>query len=100
MVPRILHAHHCAADALGPVEKWDAATDHLKVGVTVRDWDCRKEASAAFEIECAIKRVMVDDEDNEIRKRAGSLGKGLRLAVGENGSSRTDFDSFVAYVTR
>ncbi|XP_010910133.1 putative cis-zeatin O-glucosyltransferase [Elaeis guineensis] len=75
-------------------------TEYLKVGVVAREWDRRKEILPAGEIEESIKRVMVSEEGQEIRRRAKALGNAVREAASEGGSSRAELDSFVAHVTR
>lgn len=75
-------------------------TDYLKVGVMVREWAQREETVQAAQIEQSIRRLMVQLEGQEIRRRSKSLSEGIRQAVEEGGSSREDFKSFLAYVTR
>ncbi|OAY76117.1 Zeatin O-glucosyltransferase [Ananas comosus] len=75
-------------------------SEYLKVGVVVRDWARREETVTAAEIEDAIKKVMVDDGAEEIRRRAKALGEAVRGAVADGGSSRTDFDAFIAHISR
>ncbi|ONK71564.1 uncharacterized protein A4U43_C04F9950 [Asparagus officinalis] len=68
--------------------------EYLKAGVLVRGWERRKDTVSGPEVERAIERVMgTDDEGKEIRKRAKGLGKEIRGAVKENGSSKAEFDS-------
>ncbi|OAY73060.1 Cis-zeatin O-glucosyltransferase 1 [Ananas comosus] len=75
-------------------------SEYLKVGVVVRDWARREETVTAAEIEDAIKKVMVDDGAEEIRGRAKALGEAVRDAAADGGSSRADFDAFVAHISR
>ncbi|XP_020083740.1 putative cis-zeatin O-glucosyltransferase isoform X1 [Ananas comosus] len=74
-------------------------SEYLKVGVVVRDWARREETVTAAEIEDAIKKVMVDDGAEEIRRRAKALGEAVRGAVADGGSSRADFDAFIAHIS-
>ncbi|XP_038982744.1 putative cis-zeatin O-glucosyltransferase [Phoenix dactylifera] len=75
-------------------------TEFLKVGVVAREWARRKEILPAGEIEESIKRVMVSQEGQEIRRRAKALGNAVREAASEGGSSRAELDSFIAHVSR
>ncbi|KAJ8627164.1 hypothetical protein MRB53_020471 [Persea americana] len=45
-------------------------------------------------------RLMESDEGKEIRKRAEELGKEVRGVWSENGSSHSDFDSFIGHISR
>ncbi|CAD5170466.1 unnamed protein product, partial [Musa acuminata subsp. malaccensis] len=76
-------------------------TEHLKVGVTVREWTPRgDEVVGRSDIEEAIKRVMVYEEGRATRARARVLGEAVRAAAAEGGASRAEFDAFVAHITR
>ena len=75
-------------------------THYLKVGITVGDWARHEEVVQAGEIEEVIKRMMVDEEGKEIKKRAKLLGEEARLAVSEGGTSHEDLNSFIAHICR
>ncbi|KAM7500138.1 hypothetical protein LguiA_024552 [Lonicera macranthoides] len=75
-------------------------TKVLGIGVTVRDWNCRNEMVTALMVERSVRRLMVDREGEEMRKRAVELGGAVKRAVAEGGVSRMELDSFVAHITR
>jgi len=75
-------------------------TEYLKVGVLVREWAQRAATVQAEQIEESIRRVMVLDEGQEIRRRIKTLSEGIRQSVMEGGSSREELNSFIAHITR
>lgn len=75
-------------------------TEVLKIGVMVSEWSKREELVTAEAVEHAVRRLMESDEGKEIRKRAEELGKEVRGVWSENGSSRSDFDSFISHISR
>ncbi|KAJ0967175.1 hypothetical protein J5N97_024092 [Dioscorea zingiberensis] len=75
-------------------------TEHLKVGVMVRDWGKRNETLKGEEVEMAVKKVMVDEQGKEIRRRAKELGESIRAATKEGGSSHEELNAFIAHITR
>ncbi len=83
-------------------QPWNSVlvSSYLKVGVIVRDLERRREVLSATEIEKAIKEMMVDDKGKEIKRHATELGKGVRQAVSDGGSSHCDLLSFINHITR
>eukprot|EP00268_Persea_americana_P041658 TRINITY_DN41598_c0_g1_i1.p1 TRINITY_DN41598_c0_g1~~TRINITY_DN41598_c0_g1_i1.p1 ORF type:complete len:470 (-),score=77.56 TRINITY_DN41598_c0_g1_i1:117-1526(-) len=75
-------------------------TEVLKIGVMVSEWSKREELVTAEAVENAVRRLMESDEGKEIRKRAEELGKEVRGVWSENGSSHSDFDSFISHISR
>ncbi|KAJ0967177.1 hypothetical protein J5N97_024094 [Dioscorea zingiberensis] len=75
-------------------------TEYLKVGVMVRDWGKRNETTKGEEVEMAVKKVMVDEQGKEIRRRAKELGESIRAATKEGGSSHEELNAFIAHITR
>ena len=93
-----------------PIATWPMHSDQpynavliskvLKIGVTVKDWTRRNELVTALMVERGVRRLMVDREGEEMRKRAAELGGAVKRAVAEGGVSRMELDSFVARITR
>ncbi|KAJ0967179.1 hypothetical protein J5N97_024096 [Dioscorea zingiberensis] len=75
-------------------------TEYLKVGVMVRDWGKRNETTKGEEVEMAVKKVMVDEQGKEIRRRAKEMGESIRAATKEGGSSHEELEAFIAHITR
>uniref|UniRef100_A0A0C9RJQ7 Glycosyltransferase n=1 Tax=Wollemia nobilis TaxID=56998 RepID=A0A0C9RJQ7_9CONI len=69
----------------------------LKVGVEVKEWRNaeKHEIVSAEEVEKAVKRLMLDEEGTQIRKRSQELRSEARKAVAEGGSSWRDLISLV-----
>lgn len=74
--------------------------DYLKVGITVREWDRRKEVVPAARVEEVVRMMVVEEEGKGMRERAKKIGEEIRRAVAEGGSSMADLNAFVAHVTR
>ncbi|KAM7500140.1 hypothetical protein LguiA_024554 [Lonicera macranthoides] len=93
-----------------PIATWPMHSDQpdnavlitkvLRIGVTVKDWKRRNEMVTALMVERSVRRLMVDREGEEMRKRAVELGGAVKMAVAEGGVSRMELDSFVARITR
>ncbi|KAF5197288.1 Zeatin o-glucosyltransferase [Thalictrum thalictroides] len=75
-------------------------TDLLKVGLIVRDWECRKNLISSDIIESSIKKLMVSEEGNTMRKKAHELGANIREAISEGGTSVIQLESFLSYISR
>ncbi|XP_020096556.1 cis-zeatin O-glucosyltransferase 2-like [Ananas comosus] len=71
----------------------------LGAGVAAREWAARGGVVAAAAIRDAVVAFMLGDEGAAARSRARLVGDQLRRAAAEGGSSRTDFDAFVADIT-
>ncbi|XP_074558255.1 LOW QUALITY PROTEIN: putative cis-zeatin O-glucosyltransferase [Curcuma longa] len=71
--------------------------DYHGVGVAVR---AGSEAVGSEAIAAAIRRVMVGEESEGVRRRARELGEAVRAAVADGGASRAELDAFVALITR
>eukprot|EP01018_Ginkgo_biloba_P020193 Gb_07988 [translate_table: standard] len=73
----------------------------LKVGVEVKKWTNEEEDELvkAEEVERAVRRVMVDSEGYDMRKRASELKAEAWKAIAEGGSSCKEMDSFIHHFT-
>eukprot|EP01018_Ginkgo_biloba_P020195 Gb_04478 [translate_table: standard] len=73
----------------------------LKVGVEVKKWTNEEEDELvkAEEVEKAVRRVMVDSEGYDMRKRALELKAEAWKAIAEGGSSSKEMDSFIQHFT-
>ncbi|XP_055807812.1 zeatin O-glucosyltransferase-like [Solanum dulcamara] len=75
-------------------------TKILKVGIVIKDWARRDELITSDGIEKVVSILMASQEGEEMRKRAQELSFGVKKAVGENGVTKNEFDSFIAHITR
>ncbi|KAF5193249.1 Zeatin o-glucosyltransferase [Thalictrum thalictroides] len=75
-------------------------TQVLKVGLLVREWEQKDELLSADTIACSIRKLMVSDEGNMMRKRAKDLGANVRSAVSTGGSSTIHLESFLNHISR
>ncbi|PIA53660.1 hypothetical protein AQUCO_00900320v1 [Aquilegia coerulea] len=75
-------------------------TDILKVGLVVRDWESRKDLISSDIIESSIKKLMVSEEGNMMRKKAHELGANIREAISEGGTSVIQLESFLSHISR
>ncbi|XP_039136781.1 zeatin O-glucosyltransferase-like [Dioscorea cayenensis subsp. rotundata] len=75
-------------------------TEHLKVGVMVREWEKRDEILKGEHVDEAIRKVMVDEGGVEIRKRAKELGERIRSGTKEGGSSYEQLLAFIDHISR
>eukprot|EP01018_Ginkgo_biloba_P020197 Gb_04479 [translate_table: standard] len=73
----------------------------LKVGVEVKKWTNTEEDELvkAEEVERAVRRVMVDSEGYDMRKRSLELKAEAWKAIAEGGSSWKEMDSFIQHFT-
>ena len=93
-----------------PIAAWPMHSDQprnatlvlevLKIGISVRDWECRGELVTSSTIETRIRKLMGSDEGDEMRKRASKLGVDVRRSVEKGGITRMEMDSFIAHITR
>uniref|UniRef100_A0A803MAF7 Glycosyltransferase n=1 Tax=Chenopodium quinoa TaxID=63459 RepID=A0A803MAF7_CHEQI len=72
----------------------------LRIGVLLRDWECRGEIVKSSGIKNAVKTLMASDKGIEMRKRAKELGKAVRASVVEHGVSYLERDAFIAHISR
>ncbi|PIA53662.1 hypothetical protein AQUCO_00900322v1 [Aquilegia coerulea] len=75
-------------------------TDVLKAGLMVRDWACRNDLISSDMIESSIKKLMVLDEGNMMRKNASELGTNIREALSEGGTSAIQLEAFLSHISR
>ncbi|KAF9611977.1 hypothetical protein IFM89_037260 [Coptis chinensis] len=75
-------------------------TEVLKVGLVVCEWAQRKELVSSDTIESSIRKLMVSEEGNMMRKKARELGVAVRQSVSEGGSSTTQLESFITHISR
>eukprot|EP01018_Ginkgo_biloba_P020194 Gb_07986 [translate_table: standard] len=73
----------------------------LKVGVEVKKWTNEEEDELvkAEEVKREVRRVMVDSEGYDMRKRASELKAEAWKAIAEGGSSWKEMDSFIQHFT-
>ncbi|KAJ0042359.1 hypothetical protein Pint_17846 [Pistacia integerrima] len=64
------------------------------------DWAHRQEIVTSNMVETAVTRLMASKEGDEMRNRAAELGRQVRQSMREGGVSCTEFNSFVAHITR
>ncbi|CAI9099831.1 OLC1v1036713C1 [Oldenlandia corymbosa var. corymbosa] len=48
----------------------------------------------------AVRILMAEDLGHEMRKRASKLGESVRCSVADGGSTKVEFDAFIAHITR
>ena len=75
-------------------------TKFLKVGVAVMEWEQRDELVTSLMISGAVRKLMVSDEGDEIRKRVKKLGDEVKKSTAVGGVTRIEWDSFIAHITR
>ncbi|PIA48338.1 hypothetical protein AQUCO_01400739v1 [Aquilegia coerulea] len=75
-------------------------TEVLKVGLVVQDWAQRKEIVPSSTIETAVKKLMVFEEGEQMRRRAKELGVDIRKAMSDGGTSVKELDSFITHISR
>lgn len=77
-------------------------TEHLKIGLNVKDWSKRRPASdesvTSKDIENVVRRLMDSAEGEEIRIRAAELSNAIKKSVQEGGNTRSAMDSFIAHI--
>ncbi|XP_076905827.1 zeatin O-glucosyltransferase-like isoform X2 [Bidens hawaiensis] len=93
-----------------PIAAWPMHSDQpnntvlvtkiLKVGIVVKDWCPREQVVAAVVVETSVRRLMCSKEGEEIRKRAVAMGHYIRMAVGDNGITQMEMESFIAHISR
>ncbi|CAL5018492.1 unnamed protein product [Urochloa decumbens] len=86
-------------------QPWDAVLvcEYLKAGFLVRPCEKHAEVVPAATIQRVIEtfeRMMVSDEGRAVRKRAQEVGEAVRASAAASGSSRKDFEDFIAHITR
>nr|QAV53754.1 UGT93R1 [Fagopyrum tataricum] len=72
-------------------------TQVLRVGIAVKDWECREKVVTASAVENAVRRLMASDE---MRRRAHELAGRVQGSVAPGGVSHLEMDSFIAHITR
>ncbi|PON81183.1 UDP-glucuronosyl/UDP-glucosyltransferase [Trema orientale] len=75
-------------------------TEVLKVGVAVMEWEQRHEMVTSSMISRAARKLMASEEGDEIRKRVVEIGEAVKQSVAEGGDCRSEWDSFIAHITR
>ncbi|KAL3623746.1 hypothetical protein CASFOL_032562 [Castilleja foliolosa] len=75
-------------------------TKALRIGVEVKDWDCRDEIVSSSVVESAVRKLMGSKEGDEMRRRAKELGDGVKKSVMEGGVRSEEMDSFISHITR
>ncbi|PON77823.1 UDP-glucuronosyl/UDP-glucosyltransferase, partial [Trema orientale] len=75
-------------------------TDVLKLGVVVMEWRQRDELVSSSMITMAVRKLMASEQGDEIRKRAEKMGKAVKCSISKGGDSRSEWDSFIAHITR
>ncbi|XP_059281410.1 zeatin O-xylosyltransferase-like [Lycium ferocissimum] len=75
-------------------------TNVLKIGIVVKDWECRDDLVTSTIVENCVRKLMDSPEGDKMRMRAMELGKKVRESMMDGGVSRMEMDSFIAHVTR
>nr|UXB92741.1 glycosyltransferase [Helleborus thibetanus] len=75
-------------------------TQVLEAGLMVREWARRGEVISSASIESSIRKLMVLDEGNRMRKRAKEVAIDIHRAVSDGGTSTTQLESFLAHISR
>ncbi|XP_076958463.1 zeatin O-glucosyltransferase-like [Bidens hawaiensis] len=93
-----------------PIAAWPMHSDQpnntilvtkiLKVGVVVQDWCPREQVVVAVVVETSVRRLMCSKEGEEIRKRAVVMGHCIRKAVGDDGVTQMEMESFIDHINR
>ncbi|KAK4412930.1 Zeatin O-glucosyltransferase [Sesamum alatum] len=73
-------------------------TKVLKIGVQVKCWSRQDELVSSVTVERAVRKLMMSEEGDWVRKRAAELGDAVRKSV-EGGAVRKEMDSFIAHIT-
>ncbi|CAN6276557.1 unnamed protein product [Urochloa humidicola] len=83
-------------------QPWDAVLvcEYLKAGFLVRPCEKHAQVIPAATIEQVIERMMASDEGCAVRKRAREVGEAVRASAAAGGSSKKDFEDFIAHITR
>ncbi|PIA51812.1 hypothetical protein AQUCO_01100590v1 [Aquilegia coerulea] len=69
-------------------------------GLLVREWAQKDELLSSDAIESSIRKLMVSDEGNMMRKRAKELSANLCRAVSASGTSTFHLESFLNHISR
>ncbi|GER57186.1 UDP-glucose glucosyltransferase [Striga asiatica] len=93
-----------------PVAAWPMHSDQpantallvrvLGMGIVVMEWAGQAGLVRAEAVEDAVRRLMGPGEGERVRRRAEEVGKMVREAANEGGSSRLEMDSFIAHISR
>ncbi|WCJ27776.1 Zeatin O-glucosyltransferase [Euphorbia peplus] len=75
-------------------------TELLKVGVIVREWECRMTLLMCSFIKNVVRRLMISKEGKQMRERGRELGEKIRKSAAERGNSSVELDSYIAHTTR
>lgn len=70
-------------------------TEVLKIGLTVRKWEERKEMVKAERIKNVVEKLMASEEGDEMRRRAQVLS----AALDESMEDGQEFDDFISHIT-
>ncbi|KAJ0967359.1 hypothetical protein J5N97_024276 [Dioscorea zingiberensis] len=83
-------------------QPWNAVlvTEILRAGMMVRDWKKRSELVPAEMVKDSVSQMVVGEEGKMMRETAAEIRESLRQALSEGGSSKLEFDSFIAHITR
>ncbi|XP_022684477.1 putative cis-zeatin O-glucosyltransferase [Setaria italica] len=83
-------------------QPWDAelVCEYLGAGFLVRPCEKQTKVTPAATIQPVIERMMVSDEGRAARQRAAEVGEAVRASAAAGGSSRKDFEDFIAHITR
>ncbi|KAL2225979.1 UNVERIFIED_CONTAM: Zeatin O-glucosyltransferase [Sesamum indicum] len=73
-------------------------TQVLKIGVQVKCWSRQDELVSSLTVETAVRKLMMSEEGDWVRKRAAELGDAVKKSV-EGGVIRKEIDSFIDHIT-
>ncbi|KAL3533738.1 hypothetical protein ACH5RR_007259 [Cinchona calisaya] len=95
-----------------PIAAWPMHSDQprnavlitklLKVGLMVKEWDCRdhEQLVTSSVIEKAVRMLMAAEVGHLMRKRAAEMATVVQRSVAEGGDTRMELDSFIAHIAR
>ncbi|KAL3533740.1 hypothetical protein ACH5RR_007261 [Cinchona calisaya] len=95
-----------------PIAAWPMHSDQprnavlitkvLKVGLMVKEWDCRDHGRfvTSLMVEKAVRMLMAAEVGHQMRKRASEIAAAVRRSMAEGGATRMELESFIAHITR
>ncbi|KAF3642724.1 hypothetical protein FXO38_20950 [Capsicum annuum] len=74
---------------------------YLKIGLTVRPWEMRRDEHVTSEMaEDVVKTLMASTDGDGMRKRAADLSNAIKKSVMDGGLNRAEKDSFISHIAR
>ncbi|PHT54225.1 hypothetical protein CQW23_08687 [Capsicum baccatum] len=76
-------------------------TKYLKIGLTVRPWEMRRDEHVTSEMaENAVKTLMASTDGDGMRKRAADLSNAIKKSVMDGGLNRAEKDFLISHIAR